>query len=224
MAHNNEFFFNGIAPSAGKDPSELLMPGELQKQLAASFGSVETLQREMIMTANAMFGPGFVWLVKQNDYVSQKNAGQFRVLTTYLAGSPYPGAHWRRQGIDMNSIGGMSDESGETTRQYFNNQNKANNRAPVHGAQVHGVNKQEEERSRSPGGADLTPVLCVNTWEHAWLPDYGCDGKFQFLNNWWRLINWNRVWERSLGDKALSQRANAIYDYNRKPARDEAKV
>lgn len=193
MAHNNEFFFTGIAPNAGQEPNELDMPKELREHLELSFGSIENLQKDMIFTANAMFGPGFVWLVKQKDFVHQKNVGQYRILTTYLAGSPYPGAHWRRQGLDMNSVGGVSDQGGDKVREYFDKQNSANNRSTLHGS-----SKQEEERSKSPGGADLIPVLCVNTWEHVWLPDYGCGGKLDFLSNWWRLINWNRVWERAL--------------------------
>lgn len=47
----------------------------------------------------AMFGPGFVWLVKNAQ------STELRILTTYLAGSPYTAAHWRRQGLDMNTQG-----------------------------------------------------------------------------------------------------------------------
>lgn len=194
MAHNNEFFFTGIASDVENNPSALVMPKDLQDQLELSFGSIDTLQREMILTANAMFGPGFVWLVKQTDSLLQRNAGQYRLLTTYLAGSPYPGAHWRRQNMDMNSVGGLTDQSGDAVRGYFDAQNHYNNRSPLHGS---GSKFRDEERKKNPGGADLIPVLCVNTWQHVWLPDYGCGGKLDFLSNWWRLINWNRVYERA---------------------------
>lgn len=198
MAYNNDFFFTGIAPRGGDDPSEH-MPEELKQRLELSFGSLETLQTELIMTANAMFGPGFVWLVRQTspDLATQRNVGDYRVLTTYLAGSPFPGAHWRRQGIDMNTVGGVTDESGDAVLRYFDTQNKANRRRPLHGSSIAGTRFQHEQRLRSPGGADLMPVLCVSTWEHAWVPDYGFDRKLDYLSNWWNSIHWGRVWERS---------------------------
>lgn len=193
MAHNNDFFFRGIASDVENDPSSLVMPTELKEQLELSFGSIDTLQREMILTANAMFGPGFVWLVKNTDTIQRRGAGDYRILTTYLAGSPYPGAHWRRQNTDMNSVGGLQD-GGQSVRGYFDAQNHYNNRPSLHGS---GTKFRDEERKKSPGGADLVPVLCVNTWQHVWLPDYGCGGKLDFLSNWWRLINWSRVYERA---------------------------
>lgn len=194
MAHNNEFFFTGIAPKAGEDPSEK-MSNELQEQLEKSFGSLETLQREMLQTANAMFGPGFVWLVRQTDFEHSKNVGHYRVLTTYLAGSPYPDAHWRRQGADMNTVGGVTDATGNVVREYYNSQNTYNKKPALHSSQ--GTKYADSLLSRSPGGANLHPVLCVNTWQHAWLPDYGFDGKVAYLSKWWDLIHWGRVAERS---------------------------
>lgn len=193
MAHNNEFFFTGIAPTGGSDPSEHL-PDQLREELEQSFGSMETLQRELMLTANAMFGPGYVWLVRQDDKLYQRSVGQYRILPTYLAGSPYPGAHWRRQGTDMNNVAGLTDQSGDKVKNYFDSQNHYNSRTPLHGS---GSMFQEDQLKKSPGGAELTPVLCVSTWEHVWLTDYGPGGKFDFLLNWWRVIHWGRVWERS---------------------------
>lgn len=202
MAHNNEFFFSGIAVNPTENPSQLVMPQELRNDLTESFGSIDSLEREMINSANAMFGPGFTWLVRLRDVIG--NTPQYRVLNTYLAGSPYPGAHWRRQEVDMNSVAGVTDESGQRARQYFDQQNIANKRRPLHGF----ASRQDQEDKSAPGGANLIPVLCVNTWSHVWLPDYGFGGKFDFLVNWWRLVNWSKVWERAnpiMEERTVSQ-------------------
>ena len=46
------------------------------------------------------------------------------------------------------------------------------------------------------GGADLDILLCVNTWQHVWLMDWGIGGKKQFLEAWWEAVDWNVVEER----------------------------
>ena len=40
---------------------------------------------------------------------------------------------------------------------------------------------------------DVTPLLCVSTWEHSYITDYRIDGKDKFLNAWWEAINWDLV-------------------------------
>ncbi|KKF94398.1 putative 37S ribosomal protein S26A mitochondrial [Ceratocystis platani] len=159
-AHNNHIFFQML----DNNPAE--MPIKLQTDLQMSFGTIDNLRREMIGTALAMFGPGFVWLVKtaMNEY---------RVMNTYLAGSPYPTAHWRAQTMDMNTLGANNSASSfiESTQ----------TRAP------------SAKSSVPPGGVAVTPLLCLNTWEHVWLTDYGIEGKKQYCMNWWHKINWSKV-------------------------------
>ncbi|KAL7936225.1 Fe superoxide dismutase [Trichoderma chlorosporum] len=169
MAHNNHFFFQGIAPNGTP------MPDELRRELEASFSSIESLRLEFIVTASAMFGPGFVWLVKAGP-------GDYRLLPTYLAGSPYPGAHWRMQSTDMNTVG--NDGS---ARSHFRNQ---------------GLGARRRTGDLPPGGIELEPLLCLNTWEHAWLLDWGMGvdgkgGKAAYVDAWWKLIDWEKVHQRS---------------------------
>jgi Fe-Mn family superoxide dismutase len=45
----------------------------------------------------------------------------------------------------------------------------------------------------SPGSSRLTPLMCVNTWEHVWMYDYGVGGKRDFLNSWWDVVDWHVV-------------------------------
>lgn len=39
----------------------------------------------------------------------------------------------------------------------------------------------------------VLPILGLNVWEHAYIVDYGVNGKQQYLKNWWSTINWQRV-------------------------------
>lgn len=201
MAHNNHFFFDGISATGGKDPKEH-MPESLAKDLMGSFDSIETLQREMLLTADAMFGPGFVWLVVQKDPLGVQRF-PFKILVTYQAGSPYPGAHWRKQGRDMNNEGGITDAAGSVVNEYFNMQNASNRRRPLHGEVP---NPLTSAVNKNPGGTNIVPVLCVNTWEHAWMWDFGIGGKFNYLSAWWSNINWAKVAERAsvVGDRKLN--------------------
>lgn len=197
MAHNNHFFFSGLSKTGGEDKSEH-MSKALEHHLERSFGSLESLRRELVMTADAMFGPGFVWLVQQMDGPGAV-ARPFKVLTTYQAGSPYPHAHWRSQGVDMNNHGGAR-EGGAAVRDYFDRQNVANRREPIHGGPTGAEQLGKQINRIPPGGTHVVPVLCVNTWEHVWMWDYGVGGKADFVANWWNIIDWKRVQELSRVD------------------------
>ena len=152
---------------------------------------METLQRQFILTASAMFGPGFVWLMKSKDE-------KFSLLTTYLAGSPYPGAHYRKQSVDFNTESnatGIQGVSGAIREKWAG---QAVNTVGAHG--------QHSNKQLSPGGIDVTPVLCLNTWEHVYLRDYGVGaagqgGKPVFASNWWHRIDWTVVHENAYGKK-----------------------
>ena len=114
-----------------------------------------------------MFGPGFVWLVKRKH---AKESGsielpELAILTTYIAGSPFPLAHYRRQESDTNTAqqaGAFGPLSGKADKV-------------------------------APGGTDLQIMMCVNTWQHVWLRSYGFDGKKRFLENWWDCVQWDLV-------------------------------
>ncbi|KAE8445009.1 hypothetical protein EG329_014015 [Mollisiaceae sp. DMI_Dod_QoI] len=176
MAHNNHFFFSCLSPN----PPE--MPLALEEDLEKSFGSIETLRREMIVTASSMFGPGFVWLVKEKG-ASRK----YKILCTYLAGSPYPGAHFRKQPVDVNTEGGSGTDAYK----------RMASQPPVNTVGAHGPLSGKKDKI-APGGIDVTPVLCINTWEHVYLPDYGIGaggsgGKRAYAESWWYAVDWNVV-------------------------------
>jgi Fe-Mn family superoxide dismutase len=174
MAHNNKFFFDCI--SSKEEAREI--PISLRDDLTKSFSSIETLKKEFIATANAMFGPGFVWLVKHDGT-------KYSILTTYLAGSPYAGAHWRRQTIDMNT------QNSVRTAADLHRHAALLNSAPTNTVGAHGPTSASGRLA--PGGINIMPVLCVNTWEHVWVGDWGIRGKKDFLEAWWDRINWDVV-------------------------------
>lgn len=185
MVFNSHFFFKNLKPKdpAQEDGSEVNpVPKALEKALQTSFSSMETLRLEMTLTANAMFGPGFVWLVRH------RKTQDFRILTTYLAGSPLPAAHWRRQPVDTNTVEGpySTEDSGAAAEFLSRTQRGA------------GALNGSDFQRQAPGGIDIIPLLCVNTWEHVWLRDYGVGannflGKRAYLDNWWHCIDWAKV-------------------------------
>ncbi|QSZ28697.1 hypothetical protein DSL72_003197 [Monilinia vaccinii-corymbosi] len=175
MAFNNDFFFNCIQPEPTNEP---VMSPRLRAAIEASFSSVDSLRKEFILTANSMFGPGFVWLVK-NKF------DELSIMTTYLAGSPFPGAHYRRQARDM------STENNHRAGYYKDKLTEP----PVNQVGAFGTLSKGK---LPPGGIELTPILCVNTWEHVWIADYGMGadgigGKKVYVENWWNVIDWDVV-------------------------------
>jgi Fe-Mn family superoxide dismutase len=178
MAFNNHFFFRGLNtnPNISSTPSADLTP-----LINRSFTSLESLQETMLLTAEAMFGPGFVWLVQTADSRDQP----LKLLTTYIAGSPLPGAHNRKQSADMNT---------ENTESY----------AGAFGASAR---QKDNKAKKALGGVDVIPLLCVNTWEHVWLHDYGVGGKMNYLEKWWSKIDWAQVQQNVLSEQNQPQSA-----------------
>ncbi|KAI1757315.1 Manganese/iron superoxide dismutase [Xylaria castorea] len=199
MAHNNHFFFSQLvnlqnlyeqrsqAPPTDADAdadaetpapqqveleaSEDRIPPKLKQELERNFSSIETLRREFLTTALGMFGPGFVWLVKN------ANTQDMRIVPTYLAGSPYTAAHWRRQSIDWNTSSGDR----QTVSAFFDR------------TQAGAGNGGGRFNPQAPGGTDVIPLLCLNTWEHVWLTDYGVAGKGGYVQQWWETVDWAKV-------------------------------
>ncbi|KAL8775155.1 MAG: hypothetical protein Q9194_003854 [Teloschistes cf. exilis] len=213
-AHNNHFCFCSVTPKPTPVPSALL------SHIDNSFSSLESLRAHFLATADSMFGPGYVWLVKRNQYLKNDKMG-LSILATYNAGSPYPGAHFRQQALDMNTantgvVGDMSPYAyarmmkGELENKPASDDLKPYatgagtgkpNTAPVYSGSAgsfgaHSKASREMPR-RAPGGALVDVLLGISTWEHVWLRDWGVAGKGKFLEAWWDKIDWEVVMERS---------------------------
>ena len=129
-----------------------------------------------------MFGPGFTWLIKRNT--DQK----LSILNTYIAGSPFPGAHHRRQPIDVATTPrNMVPGAHKAWQEVLANTNGVGNMyAGKMGAFA-------ELGQLAPGGVELDVLTCVSTWQHCWLMDWGIAGKRGYLEAWWDSIDWGAV-------------------------------
>lgn len=153
----------------------------------------------MIATANAMFGPGFVWLVQKQD---RQGAKTFHILCTYLAGTPLSKAHYREQSLDMGV------QNAESVRQFSSEEDRIRQTQVQNRVGAAGTYSAQGGRNIALGGVNIVPVLCVNTWEHVWLRDYLIGGKKAFLERWWRRIDWtkpNRAAEAARSPMGMNQ-------------------
>ncbi len=190
MACNNHMFFSCLSPQKSEPSTTFLA------DVVESFSSYETLRIEMIETADAMFGPGFVWIVKDEE------KGNMKLLCTYLAGSPYKLAHFRSQQNDMATY---NTKALSASRSMGGRDN-----AGMFGP--HSRNSVGNDHAL--GGYNSSPILCVNTWEHAYLRDYGVGGKRTYLERWWNRVDWAVVERnaRLYGPEAKRFPANAKLD------------
>jgi superoxide dismutase, Fe-Mn family len=188
MAGNNHFFFERLHPT-GTEPSSSFMT-----EIKESFDSFDTLRTEMIETADAMFGNGFVWLFQEDS------AGQLRIFCTYNAGSPWPRAHYRLQPRDMATEYARYGTNAAEQQRLGTVQNLAGK---------FGNHSRPAGQPVAPYGA-LTggPILCVNVWQHMYLRDYGvgAGAKKRYLQNWWNKIDWGMV-------------EQSAYHYNDRPSK-----
>jgi Fe-Mn family superoxide dismutase len=44
-------------------------------------------------------------------------------------------------------------------------------------------------------GEDVTPILGVDVWEHAYYKKYG-PGRADYVKAWWNVVNWDEVSRR----------------------------
>ncbi|KAL9006632.1 MAG: hypothetical protein Q9188_000592 [Gyalolechia gomerana] len=223
-AHNNHFFFSTLSPEP------VSMPPGLLTHINSSFSSLPSLRAHFLSTGDSMFGPGYVWLIKRTQ-PTLNDSMKLSILATYNAGSPYPGAHFRQQPLDMNTAntGVTSDMSAyeyarmmkgeegtypvdERLKPYATGLGTGNSNAPPAVNQgtagAFGAYSNTYQNStlfgqkKAPGGALLEVLLGVSTWEHVWLRDWGIAGKRKFLEAWWEKIDWEVVFERSGFGKA----------------------
>ena len=187
MAHNNHFFFAHLAPrEQANKPSEFLM-----SHIERSFTSLESFRMSFIANAGAMFGPGFTWLVARKEAFGNQTP-PLAILNTYLAGSPYPQAHYRAQNQDLNTAEGAVAGTNAPTWA-LRQQGEGRSAVGLQGVGFGSSFLRGTKGMTAPGGQDLQVLLCLSTWEHVWLPDYGIGGKTEYLERIWEHIDWSRV-------------------------------
>ncbi|KAF2757063.1 manganese and iron superoxide dismutase [Pseudovirgaria hyperparasitica] len=186
MLWNNHFYFSGISTEdVGIDDStQGKMPERLRNDIEINFGSVDNFATAFIGHAQAMFGPGYVWLVRSHD----KTEISFKILTTYAAGSPLSSAHYRQQSIEPGTTSFGGDPRAPTVESALDQQSAGH------------IGKYAGNGAREGlyGQSRHDPVLCVSTWEHSYIEGFLLD-KDAFLFRWWHRINWQKVDQRTRG-------------------------
>lgn len=77
---NHTFYWNGLAPNAGGEPS-----GALGDAIKAKWGSFDDFKKAFTQSAVTNFGSGWTWLVKKAD-------GGLDIVNTSNAGTPLTGS------------------------------------------------------------------------------------------------------------------------------------
>ncbi|KAJ9605097.1 hypothetical protein H2200_010487 [Cladophialophora chaetospira] len=173
-----------------REEPEVRKPGILtSKCIQHTFGNVETLREEMLETADAMFGNGFVWLLKD------RAKPDLRILATYNAGSPFKVAAPRRDDTDMATFGG-----GTSIADQLSGRSGMGPPSTIERDIATGSTRAGSFGDYSPnanrfhtGVLDMEPVLCLNVWQHQWIRDYGVLGKRAYLGAWWDRIDWAKA-------------------------------
>ena len=171
-----------------------------------------------------MFGPGFVWLVALKNPGEGNAPSKLAILNTYIAGTPYPGAHSRQQSSDMNTFS-TGVQAGEGSAQYARRAGYDLGTYGMHGGFRSSLTAGFAGRGGrnqvllGPGSQELEPIMCVNTWEHVWMSDYNVDGKEWFLHTFWDMIDWQLVssrWSEVQGQGTNRSMASIGHQYQRR--------
>ena len=64
------------------------------------------------------------------------------------------------------------------------------------------------QKPLAPGGADISILLGVNTWQHVYLRDHGIGGKRDYLEAWWESIDWHAVSVNADQENKASRRSH----------------
>jgi len=78
---NHTFYWNGLSPDGGGEPS-----GALADAIASAFGSYSDFREQFTKSAVTLFGSGWNWLVKKGD-------GSLAIVQTQNAGNPMTDGH-----------------------------------------------------------------------------------------------------------------------------------
>ena len=157
-------------------------PETLKYQIDLAFSSMDSLRDTFIATGNAMFGPGYVWLVAVPN-LSGGTSRKLAILNTYNAGTPFPTAHYRLQNKDLATTD-MGVRAGENPTQYSSRNGQRHGSFGIH---------SKSNRESGIWSEPITLLMCISTWQHVWLQDWGVQGKEDYLNAIWNAIDWKAV-------------------------------
>jgi len=187
MATHTHFFWESLTD--GHDEYSQRPGLNTTRSIESDFESPDHLRSEFLETADSLFGNGFVWLMKP------PTRGGLTILATYNAGSPYPEAAPRRDRHDSATFNARMLAAGLKGTPY--DERGARVIADTSGGLAGKFGEFSAARaSRYAGWLDAQPILCVNLWQHQWIPDWGIFGRRQYLAAWWDRIDWSVVEKR----------------------------
>lgn len=140
--------------------------------VAKSFGSFTALKELLLAQSESILGDGYTWLVFASFGEGQK---ALKVMNTYSWGVPPIFSVKQLQEFEQSSRPAQLLTEGQ---------------------QSHPNNLQLEQSTLLNVAEKVTPLLNLNVWQHAYVPDYGVFGKRRYLENLWDTINWEVVCNR----------------------------
>ncbi|CAG8712896.1 3389_t:CDS:2, partial [Funneliformis caledonium] len=173
QAWNNDFFLQTLA---AKEADKDINGTDLYEKIKEEFESIENFKEHFKNMALGIFGSGWTWLVEtENDVL--------RVVNTYNAGTT----------LDVTRTQEKDPNNHPTPSSPFLSSSKTN---------VGGINKPSPPpfiklALRPPHKSRFTPLLCLNMWEHAYIKDFGIQGKENYIDSFWGCINWEVVLQRT---------------------------
>ena len=168
--HNNHLFIENILPVSGSDnrPSQTFL-----SRVRDSFDvEWEELKENIVrLTERKVIGQGWFFLIENGNK-------ELHCLTLQNNGTPY--YFPRNQLFDLNAPVNLSEFSHlEQIREMV----VSGNGSP------HSESPQQQHVIRDWS----MPLICVNLWDYAYLPDYGVTGRSTYVRNVLDNLNWNVV-------------------------------
>ncbi|KAK9717397.1 hypothetical protein K7432_006235 [Basidiobolus ranarum] len=99
-------------------------------------------------------------------WLVEDERGVLRIINTYNSGNPITTG--RLQQFDANTTSGAEEMSDP---------------------------ESDKASTQKPTGA-YAPVLGLNMWEHAYVVDFGVDGKEKYIEAFWESVDWEKVHSR----------------------------
>ena len=188
MAVHTHFFWESLRH---KQKEHITKPGlNTKRSIESDFESLDHMRAEFLSVADSLFGNGFVWLMKP------RTQGGMTILATYNAGSPYSEAAPRRDNRDMAAYNGRMLASEALRQTPLNELERRINTTAEFGTAGSFGDHSNARANLFRGALDAQPILCVNVWQHQYIPDWGVLGKRAYLSAWWDAIDWEVVERR----------------------------
>ncbi|CEH18245.1 Manganese superoxide dismutase [Ceraceosorus bombacis] len=177
-ALNNAFFINGLRPkpleglsiNEWADIPPFKPKGQLLDAITKEYDSLPAFKDAFSATADGMSGSGYVWLVRD----AYRNLG---IVPTYGAGTV----------MVQNRIQRGAHIEGSTPPSVPQGEEQPAGPSSNLDSRMGGTTRVQRT------GEELYPLFCISIHEHTWLPDYGMEGKDEYLARFWEVLDWERV-------------------------------